>query len=72
MIDRLEKKSLFWPTMVGLFAPIVGIFMYFSWHENQPREAKAALIASIVSIIVIGILSALLVVLKLILFFDLI
>jgi hypothetical protein len=72
MIDRFEKKSLFWPTMVGLFAPIVGIFMYFSWHVNQPREAKAALTGAILSIIVIGILIALLVVLKLILFFNLI
>lgn len=64
MIDRNRQPSVFWPFVVGLFIPIVGFFMYVAWRENQPREAKAALIGAILCVIFLGLISILLIVLR--------
>jgi len=64
MIDRNRPAKVFWPFVVGLFLPVVGFFMYFAWRDNQPREAKAALTGSILSVIFLILVSVLLLVLR--------
>lgn len=47
-------------SLLGFFIPIVGLILYFVWHDTQPLKAKAAGKGSLISIVISVILTIIL------------
>lgn len=47
-----NDSGSFWWGLLGCCIPLVGLIMFFVWHDSKPKTAKALGIGALVSVII--------------------